>query len=604
MRTSEAGAAAKEYAERGYSVFPCRPNAKTPLTPRGFKDATLDKKQIETWWRARPDANVAIRTDGMLVVDVDGPADIWLPSTDGRWRDLDGVPCSQTPRGGRHFFFRRPSGKAWRNSQGKLAHGVDTRTDGGYVVVPPSKCKLGCYRWSNNLMLQVPPEGLPEPPPWLVDQLDALTNKTRIRMPSGVGAIAEGQRNATMTSIAGTMRRRGMGYHGIVSALHRENVDRCQPPLPYWEVDQIAASVSRYEPGRTARACALPTPTPVGSLIAAHSSLRAPIIHDLLRLGETMNLIAPPKTKKSWMATDLAIAIASGSLWLGTFQTERSRALMIDNELHAETIAHRIPQVAAARGIPIESLFDHLSVLPLRGHLRDVNTLQNVLDNLEPDRYQLIVLDALYRVMPPEMDENNNVGMTRLYDQIDEAANRLKCAFVLVHHTSKGNQAGKVVTDVGAGAGSQSRATDTHLVLRPHHVDGVVVLDATTRSWPPVQSRCLRWQHPVWIVDASQDPRQLRRSRSSRGSSNTNRGDPTEQDAREFVDQHISSTPRERRKILESAKSAGMSERRCVELLKTAQTLGILFYWDGGKFKQSRYASVPKPGLTDLPSRT
>jgi len=35
------------------------------------------------------------------------------------------------------------------------------------------------------------------------------------------------------------------------------------------------------------------------------------------------------------------------------------------------------------------------------------------------------------------------------------------------HHRQRAAQ-GKAITDVGAGAGSQSRATDTHLVLRPH----------------------------------------------------------------------------------------------------------------------------------------
>ena len=37
-------------------------------------------------------------------------------------------------------------------------------------------------------------------------------------------------------------------------------------------------------------------------------------------------------------------------------------------------------------------------------------------------------------------------------------------AFVLVHHSTKGSQAEKSVTDTGSGAGAMSRAVDSHIV--------------------------------------------------------------------------------------------------------------------------------------------
>jgi len=73
-----------------------------------------------------------------------------------------------------------------------------------------------------------------------------------------------------------------------------------------------------------------------------------------------------------------------------------------------------------------------------------------------------------------------------LYNLLDSYADALGAAFSLVHHSSKGNHSGKNVTDVGAGAGAQSRAADTHLVLRPHESDSAVVVEAAVRSWAPV----------------------------------------------------------------------------------------------------------------------
>jgi putative DNA primase/helicase len=60
--------------------------------------------------------------------------------------------------------------------------------------------------------------------------------------------FAEGQRNAGLASIAGTMRRKGMSGAAIEAPLLAENGARCSPPLPDDEVRIIAASVSRYAP--------------------------------------------------------------------------------------------------------------------------------------------------------------------------------------------------------------------------------------------------------------------------------------------------------------------------------------------------------------------
>ncbi len=59
--------------------------------------------------------------------------------------------------------------------------------------------------------------------------------------------VAEGGRNAALTSLAGALRRRGLDVELIRSILLTQNQVICNPPLPAEEVDRIAASVSRYE---------------------------------------------------------------------------------------------------------------------------------------------------------------------------------------------------------------------------------------------------------------------------------------------------------------------------------------------------------------------
>lgn len=60
--------------------------------------------------------------------------------------------------------------------------------------------------------------------------------------------ILKGGRNNSLTSLAGTMRRRGMCGDSIFAALMGENEAKCDPPLPKYEVRKIAQGIERYAP--------------------------------------------------------------------------------------------------------------------------------------------------------------------------------------------------------------------------------------------------------------------------------------------------------------------------------------------------------------------
>ena len=167
---------ALRYADLGYRVFPCIPGTKHPITRHGFHDASTDRAQIEAWWTKFPTANIGLATEGMLVVDIDGANNPW-PGDADQMADLASAGAmAQTPRGGRHYLFRRVAGKHWKCSTGKLAQGVDIRTDGGYIVAAPSEIREGPYRWAETLELEDRLEQLTEPPTWLIEALDALAD--------------------------------------------------------------------------------------------------------------------------------------------------------------------------------------------------------------------------------------------------------------------------------------------------------------------------------------------------------------------------------------------------------------------------------------------
>lgn len=257
---------AQRYAELGYAVFPCAPGSKRPLTRHGFKNATTDPDQIEAWWAAQPMANIGIPTRGLIVIDVDGADNPWLVDEPDKLLDLAIAPQSRTGNGGRQYLFRQPPpperDAPYRNTAGSLAPHVDTRADGGYIVVPPSVLEGDKrYAWVPECGIEDGPESLPLPPAWLVQMLDALSapacSAPCVDDTSGrANTVPSGQRNATLARLAGAMRRVGMGQAEIAAALHATNDTRCDPPLPRQEVERIAASIARYEPDAVATALA------------------------------------------------------------------------------------------------------------------------------------------------------------------------------------------------------------------------------------------------------------------------------------------------------------------------------------------------------------
>ncbi len=248
--------AARSLAALGYKVFPAIANDKKPLTPHGLLDATTDANQIERWWSSS-NANLAIATEGLLVVDIDtigGQPNTWLIDDPEKLADLGAAPSSITPRGGRHHWFRQPAGSQLRNTVGKLAPGIDTRASGGYAVVPPSAVDGVAYRWADGLGLAIPPEQLPEPPAWLIAMLESIGKPSAPTSKStATGKIPDGERNSTLASLAGTMRRRNMSQGAILAALQAENASKCDPPLDAGEVEAIAKGIVRYEPKQNSK---------------------------------------------------------------------------------------------------------------------------------------------------------------------------------------------------------------------------------------------------------------------------------------------------------------------------------------------------------------
>lgn len=352
---------------------------------------------------------------------------------------------------------------------------------------------------------------------------------------------------------------------------------------------------------------ATPAPAPAFAPIAAselirdYPDLRPVVIADLLREGETMNIVAAPKVGKTWLVHELAVAVVSGRTWLGK-ATKRGRVLLIDGELHQATLAHRLRTTQLTLGVS-DADMAALQVWAVRGQRLTIDDIAAALKDASPGEYLLIVIDALYRFLPLDGEENSNETMTRVYNTLDAIAERSGASVVVVHHSTKGNQSDRAVTDVGAGAGSQSRATDTHLVVRLHDQEDAAVVAAAVRSFPPLEAFAIRSTKPGWALAPDLDPTLLRKP-ARRGRATTPPESPKpepvapwtpERFAAEIVGRHRSI----RDEVIARAASQGLSKGAAESLLRRAVEARKVHRHQDGPTSPHRFSIDPPAGRVD-----
>nr|WP_216892188.1 bifunctional DNA primase/polymerase [Nocardia alni] len=150
MSTNDFRDAALRAAARGWFIFPLRPGRKTPAVAAWPQFATTDPHRICRWWASQPRRNIGIATgpSGLYVIDIDTHDE---PDPLARLAHQTGAPLPatftvRTPHG-KHLYFRAPAEPELRRcTVGRIAPGIDSRGDGGYIVAPGSITPAGRYR--------------------------------------------------------------------------------------------------------------------------------------------------------------------------------------------------------------------------------------------------------------------------------------------------------------------------------------------------------------------------------------------------------------------------------------------------------------------------
>jgi len=130
-----------------FSIIPCKEDKKPWIKWEQYQKEKPTESQVREWWGKQfKYANIGIVTgaiSGLTVLDVDTKEgmdklnellpDSWL------------TPTVDTPGKGTHFYCKYEAGVS--NSVRFIPEGCDIRSEGGYIIAPPSSDHRGEWKW-------------------------------------------------------------------------------------------------------------------------------------------------------------------------------------------------------------------------------------------------------------------------------------------------------------------------------------------------------------------------------------------------------------------------------------------------------------------------
>jgi putative DNA primase/helicase len=186
----------------------CLYSGKHPRTRNGSNDATTDEQRILHWWEKYPSSNIGLlagKEVGFFVLDIDirtepiaYNGELALEEMREQYKALLGGDYSPLPEtltarsgsGSRHLYFRYNLDLDIKNSASKIGEGLDIKSDGNYIVAPPSNHKsTNKYRWFGvNTQIE-------DAPDWLHYEIQVAMREADSKSTSVSSAFSRGNNN-------------------------------------------------------------------------------------------------------------------------------------------------------------------------------------------------------------------------------------------------------------------------------------------------------------------------------------------------------------------------------------------------------------------------
>lgn len=218
----------------------------------------------------------------------------------------------------------------------------------------------------------------------------------------------------------------------------------------------------------------------------------------------TINLIVGlPECRKSFVLLDLAVALAAGAPWLGRFECQKKRVMVIDQERPKVEMQRRLKALIAGRGMSPNALEGTL--LPVVGttiRLDNVRSYESLCRRIENDRPEVLLVDSFKAFQSKEI--TNNTDMQAVMESVKQLRMRYGLTIVFLFHENKGaymrDREGQAVTnETVAGAAVLSEVPEGIFVVQKHDAASSLIHHTKSSYGPKIAPVMVR------VVDKAAD---------------------------------------------------------------------------------------------------
>ena len=179
------------------------------------------------------------------------------------------------------------------------------------------------------------------------------------------------------------------------------------------------------------------------------------MVEGVIQKGANGFIVADPKAGKSWLAVDMALALALGQPWMGFTIPRPFNVALITREDNPSLTKWRMRRLLEGRNATVETIGDRLYInskdqspvfkLDVPEQLTE---MMSALKILKPDLVILDVLNILHG-----SDENDNTAMRKVLDSANLISTEVQCGLCVLHHFNKDSKNTRLTQRIrGAGA--------------------------------------------------------------------------------------------------------------------------------------------------------
>jgi hypothetical protein len=178
------------------------------------------------------------------------------------------------------------------------------------------------------------------------------------------------------------------------------------------------------------------------------------LVADIWATSEVGFISGLPKSYKSWVGLDLAVSVATGTRFLGSFQAKKHDVILVQEEDPRPVLQDRLVKIAASKGLVdvrqraqmleiTYDLPDNLHIISNQGFTLTEEWIEQLERWIIERNAGLVVLDPLMMIAGSGFDEFRAFEfMEKVLKPLKRLRAHTKAAITLVHHHLKGSTQG------------------------------------------------------------------------------------------------------------------------------------------------------------------